>query len=303
MPPWRPATHTGIHLAADAVYAVGLIRRRGVVSLTHCAAVPLDEAPRLPEQLADGQARLRLVAALRELRALGLPRGRLCLSLAGAATLVRRRPVQPGSEAAGLDHLRWEAEQLLGEEVKEYIVDLRVARRHGFVVAARREVRARWAALCRESGLGDPRFEMTCFALCRALKASGSASGRGLELIVHVDAGGARSVLLREGEYEAEREWPGAGGEGQGLAGSLARMCEEELGEGSRLRALWLSGPEGPARAEALNGLAGKVGVLDPFDGLSPSPAVSRALSTSERPSCAFAVAAGLAYRSTEEER
>ena len=71
---------------------------------------------------------------------------------------------------------------------------------------------------------------------------------------------------------------------------------------GSRVRALWLSGPEGPAHAEALEGLAGKVGPLDPFGGLTHSLAASRGLPAGERPACAFAVAAGLAWRSTEEE-
>ena len=203
MPGWRPATHTGIDLGADAVYAVGLTRRRGRLSLTHRLAVPLDEAPRLPEQLADESGRRPLARALGELRALGLPRGRLCLSLTGPGTLVRRRPILPRSKAGSRDHLRWEAEQLLGEDRKEYVVDLRVTRRHGFVVAARREIREGWGALCRESGLGDPRFEAACLALCRALKAGGAASGRGAELIVHADARGTRAVLLREGDVRS----------------------------------------------------------------------------------------------------
>lgn len=297
---WRPATHTGIDLGADAVYAVSLTRRRGRLSLTHRLAVPLDETPRLPEQLADESGRRPLAEALSELRARGLPRGRLCLSLTGPGTLVRRRPILPRSEGGSRDHLRWEAEQLLGEDRKEYVVDLRVTRRSGFVVAARREIRERWGPLCKESGLGDPRFEPACLALCGALKASGAASGRGAELIVHHEARGTRAVLLREGEYEADREWP-ADDHDDGLAGNLAGMCEAFLGKGSRVRALWLSGPQGPAGAEALDGLADEVGPLDPFGGLTHSLAASRGPSAGERPSCAFAVAAGLAYRSTEE--
>lgn len=301
MPGWRPAVHTGIHLGPDAVYAVGLTRRRGRLSLTHCSAIALDEAPRLPEALADREGRRPLARALRQLRTLGLPRGRPCLSLTGPAAFVRRRPIVPRSKSGSRDHLRWEAEQLLGEDLKEYVVDFRTTRRNGFVVAARREIRERWTALCRESGLGDPRFEMTCFALCKALKAGGAASGQGAELVVHGEAGGTRAVLLRDGDYQVEREWPRDGRDGDGLAGSLARMCEVEPGVGSRVPAVWLSGPEGPALAEGLDGLAEMVGALDPFEGLTRSPAASRGLSTSELPSCAFAVAAGLAYCSTEE--
>ena len=103
--------------------------------------------------------------------------------------------------------------------------------------------------------------------------------------------------------YEADREWPADDHHGDGLAGDLAGMCEEELGKGGRVRALWLSGPEGPARAEALDGLADVVGPLDPFGGrLTHSLAASREPPAGERPACAFAVAAGLACRSTEEE-
>ena len=302
MPGWRAATHTGIHIGAHAVYAVGLTRRRGRLSLTHCAAVDLESAPRLPEQLADEGGRRPLAGALRELRSGGLPPGRPYLALTGAAIFVKRRPALPGAGAGSRDHLRWEAGQLLGDDLKDYVVDFLVTRRHGFVVAARRQLLDRWRALCEESGVGAPGFDMASLALCKALEGSGAASGQGVELIVHGEACGARAVLLRDGEYEAERAWSGDGQGGDGLAGSLARMCEEELGPGKGPGALWLSGPEAPARARVLAGLAGRVAVLDPFGGLKPSPGASLALSRGGRPSCAFAVAAGLAYRSASED-
>ena len=293
----RSPTHTGIHFGADAVYAVGVTRRRGRLSLTHCSAVALEKAPRLPEQLADEDGRRPLAAALRELRALGLPRSRPCLALAGPATLVRRRPVLPGAGAGSREHLRWEAGELLGADLKDYVVDLLVTPRYGYVTAARREIFDRWAALCRESGLDPPRFEMASFALCRARADGAGAPGEGEELILHAEAGGVCAVLLRDGEYEAERTRSSGGG----LAASLAEMCEQELGPGKEPRALWLSGAEGPARAAAVAGLAATVAPLDPFGALARSPGASRGLAASGRPSCAFAVAAGLAYRSASK--
>lgn len=299
MPGWRATTHhTGIHFGADAVYAVGLTRRRGRLSLTHCSAAALEQAPRLPEDLADEDTRRGLAGALRELRALGLPRGRPYLPLGGAATFLRRRPVLPGAEGPSRDHLRWEAGQLLGEDLDDYVVDYLVTRRHGFVAAAHRELLARWNGLCEESGVDAPGFDMASFALCHVLEGSRPSAAEGVDLIVHGEARQARAVLLRAGEYEAERVWPADGG--GGLAGPLTEMLEEELG-GEPPGALWLSGPEGPAHAEGLAGLAGRVALLDPFTGLACRPEALRGLERSGRPPGAFAVAAGLAYRSTLE--
>lgn len=296
---WRATTHhTGIHFGADAVYAVGLTRRRGRLSLTHCSAAALEKAPRLPEDLADEDARRGLAGALRQLRDLGLPRGRPYLPLGGAATFLRRRPVLPGAEAPSRDHLRWEAGQLLGDDLDDYVVDYLVTRRHGFVAAAHRELLARWNALCEESGVDAPGFDMASFALCHALEGSRPSAAEGVDLIVHGEARQARAVLLHEGEYEAERVLPADGRGGEGLAGPLKEMLEEELGE-EPPRALWLSGPEGPVHAEGLAGLADSVAVLDPFSGLDRRPEASRGLERSGRPPGAFAVAAGLAYRST----
>ena len=300
MPAWRATTHhTGIHFGADAVYAVGLTRRRGRLSLTHCSAVALEKAPRLPEDLADEEARRGLAGALRELRELGLPRGRPYLPLGGPATFLRRRPVLQGAQAPSRDHLRWEAGQLLGDDLDEYVVDFLVTRRHGFVAAAHRELLARWSALCEESGVDAPGFDMASFALCHVLEGSRPSPAEGVDLIVHGEAGEARAVLLRAGEYEAEKAWP-ADGSGGGLAGPLTELMEEELG-GESPRALWLSGPEGPDHAEGLAGVAPSVALLDPFSGLACRAEASRGLERSGRPPEAFAVAAGLAYRSTLE--
>ena len=91
---------------------------------------------------------------------------------------------------------------------------------------------------------------MASFALCHALEGSRPSAAEGVDLIVHGEARQARVVLLRAGEYEAEWVWP-ADGRGDDLAGHLREMLEEELGE-EPPRALWLSGPEGPAHAEGL---------------------------------------------------
>lgn len=285
---------SGIHVGADAIYAVELARRRSRVSLTHCAAVDLDDALVLPEQLVEDVSRRQLVDALRELKRRGLSVRRPFFALTGTATFVKRRFLLPKAEAETRDHLLWEAGQFLAEDVDEYVLDVLMTRRYGFVVAVRRQILELYGVLCREAGVEAPGFDVCSFALCNALEGCGAVAGRGAELIYHSEPGSARGVLLRDGEYTAETSWSTADGE---PTDCLARLCDTELDEGERAARLWLSGPQAPTDRDLLAELAESVRGLDPFDGLSLAPVAQEELSRSGLDESAFAMAAGLAFR------
>lgn len=296
------ARGTGIHVGAEALYAVELSRRRSRVFLARCATVPLEAPPRLPEQLADDDGRARLVAALRDLKARGVEGRRPFFSLAGTATFVKRRFALPGAEAETREQLLWEARQLLEEDLDDYVVDVHVTRRYGFIVAARRQILELYGVLCREAGVERPGFDMTSFALCNALEGSGAAADRGTDLIACCDPSEARLVLLRDGEYEAESSWAWQReGAALGLSQELARLCAAELTEGERADRMWTAGTRAPADDGLLSRFASEVMPLDPFAGLTRTADAEADLDSSGLQARAFAVAAGLAYRALTE--
>lgn len=289
---------TGIHIGDDAVFAVELLRRRDGVHMGPCATVPLEEPLALPEDLADDDQREGLARAVAALRDLGIEAKRPYFAVAGTATFVKRHPLPPGTGAEIRDQLLWEARQLLEEDFDEYVIDVLVTRRHGFLIAARRQVLDLHAVLCREAGVGAPGFDVYPFALCNALEGSGEGSGRGTDLIVHRDGSAGRGVLLRDGEFVAEALWSGPAGAAR--EEGLARLCESELADDERVDRGWLCGI-GDGDSELLAAWVDEIRDLDPFSGLPRSAEADEALARSQRPAAAFAVAAGLAYRAAAE--
>ena len=284
---------TGIHVVPDAVYAVELSRRRQRVSLSRCAVVRTERPLSMPQSLVDDQDRARLVEVLRQLRRSGIDARRPYFALSEPASFIKRRFVLPHSAEATRQQLLWEAGQLLGSDVDEYVVDTLVTRRHGFFIAARRQILDLYGALCRQARVGKPGFDMVSFALCNALE-SRDAGGDGVEVILQDDGGSARAVLLRDGEYEAESIWSL---DDVTVADGLARLCEAELDEDETARRLWVAGHGDIDGSAGLERLADEVVDLDPFVGLPMTAAAGRALESSQVPPRAFAVAAGLAFR------
>ena len=282
---------TGIHVVPDAVYAVELSRRRQRVSLSRCAVVRTERPLSMPESLADDQDRARLVEALRLLRRSGIGAERPYFALSGAASFIKRRFVLARAEEATREQLLWEAGQLLGRDVDEYVVDTLVTRRHGFFIAARRQILDLHSALCRQAKVGKPGFDMASFALCNALESRGG--GDGVEVILQNDGDDARAVLLRDGEYESESIWSL---DEVTVVDGLARLCEAELDEDESARRLWVAGHGDSGRA-GLEELADEVVDLDPFAGLPMTEAAGRTLESSQVSPRAYAVAAGLAFR------
>ena len=284
---------TGIHLAPHGVYAVELARRRKSVSLSRCAMVRMSGPLEIPEALADDEGRSKLVEALQVLRRGGIEAERPYFALSGTASFIKRRFLLPRDREATREQLLWEAGQLLEQDEEEYVVDTLVTRRHGFFIAARRQILDLHGALCRQAQMGHPGFDMASFALCNALESCG-AGGGGIEIVLQDDGESARAVLLRDGVYEAESSWTL---DEMTAAGGLERFCEAELGEQDSLRRLWVAGPGETEGRGGLAGLTDEVTDLDPFIGLPVAESARQALESVETPPRAYAIAAGLAFR------
>jgi Tfp pilus assembly PilM family ATPase len=280
---------TGIHVASDGVYVVQLSRRGRRVSLARCTAVRLERSVTMPESLADSEARELLAEALRVLRRGGIDVARPYFALSGTACFIKRRFALPRSAEATREHLMWEAEQLLGPDVDEYVVDTLVTPRHGFFIAVRRQILDLHRALCRQARLGDPGFDMASFALCNALESCG-AGGAGVEVILQEEGHSARAVLLRDGAYEGESSWIL---DDQTMTAGVTRLCQAELDEHESVPRMWLASGGHAGGFDRVD----EVLELDPFAGLSVPDSVRQTLNNAEVPPRAYTVAVGLAVR------
>ncbi|MDA0335185.1 MAG: hypothetical protein O2782_08485 [bacterium] len=287
-------THcTGIHVAPDGIYVVQLSRREQRVSLARCTLVRLERTLTMPESLADDETRTLVVEALRVLHRGGIDVARPYFALSGTTCFIKRRFVLPHADGATREHLLWEAEQLLGADIDEYVVDTLVTARHGFFIAVRRQILDLYRVLCHQARLGTPGFDMASFALCNALENSGTGGG-GVEVVVQDDGNSGRAVLLRNGTYEGEHSW---NLDESTATDGITALLRAELEVNEAVARVWLAGPGG-----AVNGGAGLDGIdhvaeIDPFAGLSVADSVRRTLDTSRVPPRAYTVAVGLAVR------
>ncbi len=275
------------------MYVVQLSRREQRVSLTRCTVVRLERALTMPESLADDEARILLVEALRVLHRGGIDVARPYFALSGTTCFIKRRFVLPQADGATREHLLWEAGQLLGADIDDYGVDTLVTARHGFFIAVRRQILDLYGVLCHQAGLGKPGFDMASFALCNALENSGTG-GVGVEVVLQDDGYSGRAVLLRDGIYEGEHSWSL---EESGVTDGIARLLRAELDENEAVPRVWLAGP-----GDTVNGGAGFDGIdhvveIDPFAGLLVADSVRRTLETARVPLRAYTVALGLAVR------
>ncbi|MEE2657730.1 MAG: hypothetical protein VX733_04440 [Candidatus Latescibacterota bacterium] len=296
---------TGIHVGDEGVFASELVLQRRRASVRRCVTVGLTEPLALPEQLTDAAARSALASALHELKIRGVNCDRPSFGLTGPSTFVKRRFRVSGNPSETRAQLFWEAEQILGEDLSQYAVDVLITRRFGFVVAARRDVMDLYVELCRESGLGRPDFDVSSLALCNALEGSGQTSAEGTSAMVHLDRESARLVLVREGEFEAESTWKRDSDSSDTVAESAKRLLsllEAELRDGETPDRLWVSGPAGTAQALAKlrEAVPTKAELLDPFVDIHTS--AQAAEDYAARGSSAFDISAGLAYRALVED-
>lgn len=288
-----PTRCTGIHVAANGIYAVELSRRKQSVSLSRCAAVPVAASLSLPDALADHDGRASLVQALRLLHGDGFDVERPYFALSGAGVFIKRRFVLARDKGMTREQLLWEAEQLLAEDIDDYVVDTLATRHHGFFIAARRQILDLYGVLCREAGMGRPGFDMSSFALCNALESCG-VGGEGIEIVLQEDGEIMRAVLLRDGEYEGESVWSQ---QEKGPATGLGLLCNAELDQGEVAHRLWVVGSGDAGGAVDLGEFADEVGDLNPFVGLTVSEMAKETLASNDVPARAYVVAAGLAFR------
>ena len=277
-------------MTPDGIYVVQLSRRGRRVSLVRCTVLRLERSVTMPESLVDDDARELLAEALRVLRHGGIDVHRPYFALSGTTCFIKRRFVLPQADGATREHLLWEAGQLLGEDVDEYVVDTLVTARHGFFIAVRRQILDLYRVLCRQARLGSPGFDMASFALCNALESCG-AGGAGVEIILQDDGHSARAVLLRDGAYEGEKSWVL---DELTVAGGVSRLLKSELEQNESVPQMWIAGT-----GDAGGGFEGvdSVAELNPFSGLTVPDSVRQALESAEIPLRAYSVALGLAVR------
>ncbi|MFH1570261.1 MAG: hypothetical protein ABIL09_19875 [Gemmatimonadota bacterium] len=331
-----PKSATGIHVADRAVHIVELARRRSETRLAHAVSLELPESLR-PNRLADPAAAAALRAALEQAR---LDRGfayRHCYyALDGGAFFLKRRPAIPDDPDETRQLLRWEATQVLADDLSEYVIDFLLTRRHGFLVAARRAAIDVVTATLRQAHIARPGFDVLPFALCNALELSGAATEEGVEILADLGADQATLIALADGELEDveicpyRRRWgvvaperpspraARAGSEGlfdeveaddtagevvghgercRMVAEAIERMAQAQGGE--RPGRLWLTGAADEVWIDGLSGTGlPRPRILDALAGMELSAPASR---DGAAPAGALAAAAGLAFRGLAE--
>lgn len=261
--------------------------------LAHCTVVRLKEPVVLPDALVDGDGHAALVEALEVLQTGGIDVGRPYFALSGTACFIKRHFALNDAEELTREHLTWEARQLLGSDVDDYVIETLLTQRCGFLIAVRRQILELYGVLCRHAGLGSPGFDMASFALCNALE-HGGAGGTGAEIILQQDTAAARAVLLRDGVYEGEQSWAH---DEQSVIDGVARFMGTWLVDGDQAPHLWLAGGNGSADVDGLPSGIEAVAELDPFAGMDMADTAQRALRSADVAPGMFAVALGLAVR------
>lgn len=259
------------------------------MQLAHCTVVRMKTPVAMPEGLVDDAGHAALVEALDVLGPGGIDVERPYFALSGTACFIKRHFALPDAEDLTRDHLTWEAEQLLGADVGDYVVETLITPRCGFLIAVRRQILELYGVLCRHAGLGEPGFDMTSFALCNALEHCGQG-GAGAEIILQQDSAIARAVLLRDGVYEGEQAWAQ---DEQSVDQAMARFTATWLTDDDAAPRLWLAGGIESDDWQEFEHVA----QLDPFVGLDVSDSARLVLQSADGGAGMFSVALGLAVR------
>jgi Tfp pilus assembly PilM family ATPase len=231
---------------------------------------------------------------------------RPCLGLNYRAFFLKCRPlIHPLTQrrqgrSAHQEHLWWETEQFLGEDLEGFSVDFALVGQRGFIVAARRAVLAQYLELGNRVGIDDLEFDIEPFALYNAAEGSGLLKAAARALLVGLEPGGAHVLLVEDGELEKVQHLTRKAGEAGRLVDLVERGVRQIDGVGTRaadVPPVWIAGVDAPRVAAALEERLGRpCAPFTPFEGIDTS-----ACPAARAAGPVFAVAVGLAYRRLSE--
>ena len=285
---------TGIHISGSTVRVAALGTGRGGVWPLAMVESQLEQ-PFDPDGLANDDRRVELAETLADIAdESGIDYRNTSISLDRRLALVKRRPMLVGGERENCEHLRWEAEQLLGGEHGDFGLDFVLTPEWGFVVAVRYSALDLYLDLGQEAGVGRLDVDIAPFALYNAGERAELLPGEDFEMLLYTDVGEAWLMLMGQGEPVAVGScvWDEEDEVGAVIEGA-ARKLLQDSGEG--VQRVWGAGAGDMAWGEELAGCLGApCSILDPLAAVDPDLLDDDA--TPEQRS-AYAIAVGLAQR------
>lgn len=292
----KSKTSTGIHIVDSTVYIAELQRMGQAVAATRLVQADLPGVF-TPGHLARDEVRWELAAVFERLGTNhDIEFTHANVALDRQAFQLKCLPVVPGKAEAQREHLLWEAEQFLADDLEAHAIDCQVFRNTGLVATARRPLLELYRDLFTQAEIEDIGFDLVPIALYNLARYTDILNDEDTVLL-DVAQFEACVVLVRGGAPVAVsmRSW------NFGRDEQLVNLesCIKGLLEGTQElpQHLWISGT---AAAEStwsyeLPNRLGLVGELvDPFSGIDVEP-LEQVDSTLLQSSPEYGVAVGLA--------
>ena len=293
----KSKTSTGIHIVDSTVYIAELQRMGQAVAATRLVQADLPGVF-TPGHLARDEVRWELAAVFERLGTNhDIEFTHANVALDRQAFQLKCLPVVPGKAEAQREHLLWEAEQFLADDLEAHAIDCQVFRNTGLVATARRPLLELYRDLFTQAEIEDIGFDLVPIALYNLARYTDILNDEDTVVVLDVAQFEACVVLVRGGAPVAVsmRSW------NFGRDEQLVNLesCIKGLLEGTQElpQHLWISGT---AAAEStwsyeLPNRLGLVGELvDPFRGIDVAP-LEQVDSTLLQSSPEYGVAVGLA--------